>query len=358
MYFSKKILLSALCTALFMQQGTLQAAEYSDVLDTPAMMSQIAIKSGLIAVASAGERLVAVGLRGHILYSDDAGRTWLQAKVPVSSDLTALHFPTTSVGWAVGHDGVVLKSTDAGATWTKQLDGYQAGKVMLDYYTRLAAPDPANEQLATLVADAQRVVDEGADKPFLGVWFADEQTGYVVGAFGLAFETRDGGTSWAPINEKVANPQALHLNAITGYGVDGLIAVSEQGTVLRRDPVSGNFEPVQTPYDGTYFGALATNNGLIIYGLRGMAFRSNDGGTSWSKIVTPEEQSFTAAAVGEAGQVFLFSQPGAVLKSTDGGATFKIVPQSSQSPINGAIATGKQSLVLVGPRGVRVFPTE
>ncbi|MBF7729760.1 WD40/YVTN/BNR-like repeat-containing protein [Pseudomonas sp. N040] len=358
MYFSKRLLLSALCSALFMQQGTIQAAEYADVLETPALMSQIAIKGGLNGVTSAGSRLVAVGLRGHILYSDDAGKTWLQAKVPLSSDLTAVHFPTPSEGWAVGHDGVVLHTSDAGATWTKQLDGTQTGKIMLEYYTRLAATDPANEQFATLVADAQRMADEGADKPFMSVWFADNQNGYIVGAFGMAFQTKDGGASWTPINEKVDNPQALHLNAITGFGTDGVIAVSEQGSVLQLDPASGNFAHIKTPYDGTYFGVLATKNNLIIYGLRGMAFRSNDGGTSWNRIVTPVKQTFTAATVDDAGQVFLFTQPGHVLKSTDGGVTFEPVPQASLSPVSGAVAAGDKALVLVGPRGVRVFPVE
>ena len=41
-----------------------------------------AVESLLLDVAHAGARLVAVGDRGHILYSDDNGASWAQAKVP------------------------------------------------------------------------------------------------------------------------------------------------------------------------------------------------------------------------------------------------------------------------------------
>lgn len=357
MSFSKSILLTALTAALYLQQGAVQAVEYVDVLDTPAIMSQLAIKSPLNAVASTGTNLVAVGVRGHILYSADLGNTWQQAQVPVSSDLTGVHFPTPTEGWAVGHDGVVLHSTDSGVTWTKQLDGFQAGKIMLDYYTALAATDPANEEFATLVADAQRVVDDGADKPFLDVWFADNKNGYVVGAFGLIFRTADGGQTWTPQNDKVANPQALHLNAISGSGAD-ITLVSEQGLVLRHTSYSNTFLPIETPFEGTYFGVLPTKDGLIVYGLRGMAFSSTDGGANWTRLELPNDKPLTAAAMDITGQVFLFNQAGEALSNSDGGNKFKAYPQTSVLPVSGAVAVGNQALVLVGLRGVHVLPIE
>ena len=50
----------------------------------------------LLDVASAGSRLVAVGQRGHIIYSDDQGKTWVQAKVPSRVLLTAVFFADDS----------------------------------------------------------------------------------------------------------------------------------------------------------------------------------------------------------------------------------------------------------------------
>ncbi|MBK5351447.1 glycosyl hydrolase, partial [Pseudomonas sp. TH41] len=141
------------------------AADFVDPLSSPAIPSEKAINGMFTGLATAGKRLVAVGQRGHIFYSDDAGVRWHQAEVPVSSDLVAVQFPSPTQGWAVGHDGVVLHSDNNGETWKRQLDGRQVGQIMLDYYRQQAAPDD------TLLADAQRMIDEGADKPFLDVWF-------------------------------------------------------------------------------------------------------------------------------------------------------------------------------------------
>jgi photosystem II stability/assembly factor-like uncharacterized protein len=43
-----------------------------------AMPSRLAAVSPILALAKAGERIVAVGLRGHIVISDDGGRQWTQ----------------------------------------------------------------------------------------------------------------------------------------------------------------------------------------------------------------------------------------------------------------------------------------
>ncbi|NBB64850.1 glycosyl hydrolase, partial [Pseudomonas sp. ODNR1LW] len=181
----RNLLLALLCTLLALVQGVARAGAYVDVLDLPAKPSALAVRSPLIDIARAGERLVTVGQRGHILYSDDAGQHWLQAGVPLSSDLTAVFFPTASQGWAVGNDGVVLHTSDAGATWSKQLDGRQIGELLVRHYSALASAEPGNVQWPLLVAEGQRLVEQGADKPLLDVWFANDKVGYVVGVFNL-----------------------------------------------------------------------------------------------------------------------------------------------------------------------------
>jgi len=206
----------ALAGALTAAQGAPQ-----DPLDVPASPSSLAARSPLFSIARADKRLIAVGQRGHILVSDD-GRHWQQASVPVSTDLTAVHFPVTAQGWAVGHDGVILHSADGGRTWVKQLDGRTAAKLIVSYYERHAQKDaPA---VASIVADANRMLAEGPDLPFLNVWFEDEKSGYAIGAFNLILKTSDGGKSWVPISELVDNPNRYHLYGISASGGDCYIA--------------------------------------------------------------------------------------------------------------------------------------
>ncbi|MBI3367277.1 MAG: glycosyl hydrolase, partial [Burkholderiales bacterium] len=92
------------------------------VLDTPAVPSAKALMAATLAVARAGQRLVAVGERGTVLLSDDGGASWRQAPVPVQVTLTSVRFIDPRTGWAAGHGGVILRSDDGGQSWTKQLD--------------------------------------------------------------------------------------------------------------------------------------------------------------------------------------------------------------------------------------------
>ena len=71
-------------------------------------------------IAYADSRIVAVGDRGKILYSDDQGDHWKQAVTPSEVLLTSVCFADARHGWAVGHDAVVLGSDDGGETWTVQ----------------------------------------------------------------------------------------------------------------------------------------------------------------------------------------------------------------------------------------------
>lgn len=350
----KKYLQWALGATLAVLQGFTQAAGYVDVLDLPARLSALAVRSPLLGAARAGQRLVVVGQRGHILYSDDNGNAWQQAAVPVSADLNAVNFASPTQGWVVGNDGVILHSSDAGATWNKQLDGRQIGALLVKHYGALASAEPANEQWAQLAADGQRLVEEGADKPLLDVWFANEKVGYVVGAFNLILRTEDGGQHWTPFQDRTDNPQSLHLNAIASTG-DGLYIVGEQGLLLKWNESGQRFVALDSPYQGSFFGVIGKPGEVLVYGLRGHVFRSVDGGSSWTALSTGLQVSITAATLDAGGHYRLLSQAGQLLISTDDGTRLQSEPRPDISPSAGAVTAPDGGLVLVGSRGARTL---
>ncbi|BAL27436.1 putative glycosyl hydrolase (plasmid) [Azoarcus sp. KH32C] len=335
------------------------AADFQDVLDTSAMASPLAAKGLLNGLALAGQRVVGVGQRGHIVYSDDQGKSWRQAKVPVASDLVAVSFPTSQQGWAVGHDGVVLHSGDAGATWTKQLEGRALGGVLVAHYQAQAAKagGAAAETAAKWVSEAERFAAQAAENPFLDVWFADDKTGFVVGAFNLILRTGDGGKTWQPWLDRTDNPQALHLYGIRAAGGE-VFVTGEQGLVMRLDAAAGRFVAVPTPYKGSYFGVTGTRDAVIVYGLRGNAWRSTDRGASWHKLDTGVTEGLTAGAVVGERDVFLASQAGRLLVSHDGGEHFSPVKQERALPAAAVQPLGADAVVLAGARGVRVQPLQ
>jgi photosystem II stability/assembly factor-like uncharacterized protein len=318
-----------------------KAANFTDVLDAPAASSARAGHALVNGLAAAGNRVVAVGQRGHILTSDDDGNSWLQAKVPVSSDLVAVHFPTPRMGWAVGHDGVVLHSEDGGASWKRQLDGVKAA--------RLVIAQAASE---ALVAEARAVLALGPDKPFLDVWFKDEDKGFVVGAFNQIFATTDGGRNWTPWHARVDNPKGFHLNAIREVG-GRLYIVGEQGLVLRLSSDQLRFEALSTPYKGSYFGVTGHGVALIVFGLRGNAMRSLDNGASWTRIDTGLQSGLTAGGVTADGAVLLLGQGGQVLASRDDGASFTKLANIKPGATSAVLALADGTLLLGGMRGLR-----
>lgn len=330
------------------------ADDFRDTLDTPARQSPFAAKTLLNSVTNAGRRVVAVGQRGHIVYSDDAGKTWQQAQVPVSSDLVAVTFPTPEKGWAVGHDGIVLHSADSGATWTRQLDGRGVGKIMTDFYGAQAAKGSLGspEAAAALIDEAGRIAAQGAENPFLDVWFADDNNGFIIGAFNLIFRTADGGKTWEPWYHRTANPNRLHFYAIRKVG-NSLYIVGEQGLVQKLDAAGGRFEALETGYKGTFFGVTGSNGAVIVHGLRGNAFRSLDGGASWQKIETGLQDGVTGSSVCSEGRILLVSQSGRMLLSDNSGASFLPVKLEQAVPASAVACLGREVSVIAGARGVR-----
>src|SRR5690606_13251763 len=129
---AKALSLLGVCSVLaFAAPLPVQAAETANVLS---IESPKAVSSLLLDIAHAGKRLVAVGDRGHILFSEDGGKNWVQARVPTRQLLTALYFVDDKHGWAVGHDAQILVSEDGGANWKLQYEDLEREAPLLDVW--------------------------------------------------------------------------------------------------------------------------------------------------------------------------------------------------------------------------------
>lgn len=321
------------------------AAHATDALQQPAVQGPQALRAVLQDVTRAGNRLVAVGERGVVLLSDDNGQHWRQAMaVPVSVSLTAVQFVDARNGWAVGHAGVVLRSEDGGEHWALQLDGIRAAAVEL----RAAEASGDGER----VSAAKRLVADGADKPLLAVSFSDAGHGLVIGAYGLALATADGGRTWQSQTARLPNPGGLHLYAMARQGRDLYIA-GEQGLLLRSVDAGEHFEALDGPYEGSYFSmAVLPDRRLLVGGLRGTLFVSRDQGQSFEALANPVPASLNAIRV-TGDQLLLANQAGLLLRS--GLGEFAARPQavSEGLPLTGVTQAADGALITVGMAGAR-----
>ncbi|MES2320781.1 MAG: YCF48-related protein [Pseudomonadota bacterium] len=340
----------AACCALSAGPALAASTNFKDPIDVPAAMTRLATTTQLSAVGLAGKRLVAVGIRGLIITSDDQGTTWTQRKAPVSSDLLAVHFPSSLKGWAVGHDGVVLHSSDAGASWTRQFDGRAAATQLKAHFAQLEGQGDPNGK--RLLDEMKLNYENGPEQALLDVWFSDDSNGFVAGSFGTLLATSDGGKSWQSWIEKVDYGSLLHLNTIRGIGGELYIG-SEKGIVFKLDRTRQRFAPIATGYTGSFFTLAGQGTTIIAGGLRGSAWRSVDSGATWTKLETGLLGAVTAAEQSAAGELLLVSQGGDVLLSKDAGSSFR--PQKVKRPtlFSGVAHTGAGKAVLVGLRGVQ-----
>jgi photosystem II stability/assembly factor-like uncharacterized protein len=313
------------------------------VLTAPAVTLRQPERAPLVAAARAGEAILVGGASGVILRSEDGGRSWHQMPVPVGAGITAIAFADDAKGYAIGHFGVVLKTMDGGRNWGLVLDGEVAG--------RLAKA--AAEADATLPAAdrrrAERLAEQGPDKPLLSLDINDAEV-MVFGAFATAYADR--GEGWHYLARELAVADEAHPYGAARLGGD-LYLAGELGLLLRRRAGEREFVPLASPYDGSFFGIVATpGRALLVFGLLGHAFRSADAGEHWAEVETGTAATINAATVLPDGSLALATAAGEILVSDDDGQRFRPIARRLPMMLTALVAAPSGDLVAAGLGGV------
>lgn len=307
-------------------------AEYS-------MTAPLALDSLLLDIAVVDDRLVAVGERGHILVSDTRARNWTQLRVPTRAMLTAVAFHDRGVGLAVGHDAVILRTDDGGRTWRRV------------HY----APEE--------------------ERPLLDILFQNERRAIAVGAYGYYLESDDGGMTWQPriIKSRIEDDDTpavedpedeelgddFHLNQITVSDSGRFYMAAEAGTVYRSDDDGRTWRRLPSPYEGSFFGALALrDDSLLLFGLQGRMFRSSNAGLNWKRIDTGTRAALMDGVRLRDGTIVIVGFSGTVLTSRDDGHSFSLRQQINRSGIAASHELDDGDLLLIGEGGIQRLPAD
>jgi len=280
--------------------------------------SDLSAKALLIHATRAGERIVAVGEWGHIVLSDDNGKTWRQAKnVPTRNTLTSVNFTDAQTGWAVGYDTLILHTTDGGETWTEQYRNTEQDDVLLT------------------------------------IWFENAQHGIAFGAFGLTVETMDGGKSWTQRLLIEDTEDDFHLNFAFETADGALFITAEAGFVYRSLDKGASWESIVTGYEGSFWAGLGMpDGGILIMGMRGNVYRSDDKGDSWTRVETGTKQSLTNGVTLEGGAFVAVGMAGTVLASTDQGRSFTMTERKDRKAYSAVLPGAGDDVLLFGEAGV------
>lgn len=294
--------------------ATLSGPPLHAATDETSAPAPLAARALLLAVARAGDALVAVGDHGNLLVSRDEGVTWQQRPTPTRALLTGVNFPDARHGWAVGHDGVILATTDGGETWRRQDAGQPSDTVLLD------------------------------------VLFLDAQRGFVLGAYGKFLATADGGATWTTLRP---DPEEVHYNHLTVTRSGHLYLTGESGTFLISTDTGQTWRRSDVPYDGSLFGSLELSAGSVLtYGLRGHILRSPDAGESWLPEHSAIKALIMAGIKTRSGTIVLAGQGGNFFLSHDAGQTFlPWKPADFGTSVADLIETEDGQILTVGEAG-------
>ncbi len=271
----------------------------------------------LTAAARAGNRLVLVGDRGHVLLSDDNGRSWALHRAPTDELLEAVLFTSPREGWAVGQDELVFHTTDAGEHWTPQ---HAAPKSDQALFT-IASLGPAHL--------------------------------FASGAYDLTLETTDAGAHWT--EGKIPDlDDDYHLNCALARG-DELLVTGEAGHAFLRQ--AGKWVKIPVPYDGSQFGCLLdSQDRLYSFGLRGSLFRAVRGVAGWKRLKTPDDRSIFGGTNLADGRLAMVGGNGLAMIFDPATDAITLIPTGTDATLSGAAETADGKLLAVGTDGFHLLP--
>lgn len=289
---------------------------YQDPLDTPAMKTELAKYSLLLDVTKVGDRLIAVGERGHILYSEDNGVSWTQADVPAMVQLTAVTFSGAKKGWAVGDDAAILHTEDGGVTWVRQYD--------------------------------QR--DSDFPVPLLDVLFFNELEGFAIGSYGKILRTVDGGKTWVDWMDHIDNIDEWHLNAITMTDKGELFIAGEAGFVYRSINSGQTWQTLKTPHEGSFLGlvSLPSPDRIFVFGISGYVYMTKDGGETWTEVELDTKAGLAGGVALSSGQALIVGGDGIILKEDPSTNTFIIHRREDRIPMSSVIESNTGDYIMLG----------
>jgi ELWxxDGT repeat protein len=271
---------------------------------------------------------------GDVLQTIDGGNTWARiSTIKTDGGISRIYFRDANNGYTLaGFNGAYLYVTaDGGHTWNLQTVG-PAGVFTALAFDNAAANFCLVGHALGLGATAQQgsVIYTGNGK---GTWvqqayfgnnsyvagnlFANG-TGYVFG--GANLKTKDGGTTWKPLNITIPYGDYLKsgvfLNADTGFYADNynLYKSTDGGNtwaLKNRDTIT----PVATPisFYNANFGFYA--NGQTLY-------RTTNGGETWSASLKPVGLGLRNISIADQNTVYTTGIGMPLYKTTDGGSTW------------------------------------
>jgi len=209
-----------------------------------------------------------------IVRTTDGGAVWEIMHVgPGGSELNDLHFPSTTIGYAVGTNGRILKTVDGGVTWSAQ--------------------------------------NSGSGNELSGVFFKDPLRGMAVGD-GIVLMTTDGGANWT------STALNGYLVGIEAFGTSSWVASGNNGECWLSEDNGASWQDRSLPLNTSTSRLTVSSGGRIHIAAQSAIYVTDNLGLLWERYPQPANVSYVndiqaTPALGGVG--FAVSEGGKVLKN-------------------------------------------
>ncbi len=280
-----------------------------------------------------GQRSWAVGERGTILRSEDAGQTWAGGVLPIDCSLRSVSFLTDQIGFVAGFvlnpysqsdQGVLLTTVDGGTSW-----------------------QPMGEQRELPGLRAVKFFD--LDHGFVVTTASGDQPGRLL-------QTEDSGVSWKALKSDA--PTADWTDICFLRPTEGIVVGRRQSYGLVTSGKLGIQAYPRRTMQSVNAASLTEDGRAWLAGDGGFLLMSTNRGIGWKAPQAMFRRNIRdvfrfRTVVHNANQVCVAGTPGSsILRSDDAGASWMIVPCADGGSIERMVRVGEQSLLAVGSWGM------
>ena len=279
------------------------------------------------------------GNHGMIFHSKDGGANWTEQVSGVEVLLCGLTFIDKNTGWACGNKGTILKTKDGGASWNRQSSGLKTHLLGITFL------DEAHGWAVGAFGAVLQTSDGGQhwtravaeqDIIYNNLYFVDRQNGWIVGERGMILHTSDGGKSWenqvsesfkrVDIEESFENPVPDLFGVYFADQNNGWIC-GYFSTIIHTTDGGKTWEEIISSGEGSLYSIFVKGTRGWAVGDKGGYYLSRDSGTTWDFL---DEAIKTKAWFGQVlfsgeGKGFITGGNGTVLYSADGGETWNFL---------------------------------
>ncbi len=325
----------------------------------------IASDAGLNDVCSVGKLAWAVGERGVVCFSDDAGTSWTTRIAPFECSLKSVCFLTNTIGWVAGTRiesgsnpqrlAVLLSTRDGGKSWTeltkntaqstvrtdKLIAADLPGILHLQYFgleSAVAVTVPMRNRSGNAIFSSDDggltwmpIPSDQSAGPWLSGHFVSESDGIVVGehqSYAAVVADRSVIINRPESTLRAIRAVSLDSNAQGWIAGDGgfLLGTTDAG-VTWKSPV-GEF-----PHDAVDvmdFHIVAHEGATVILGGEpgSCLLRSSDNGNSWHLVSLPLNGRLSRVRFLSETEIIGVGSLGQIVRSSDGGNSWQAVRSS------------------------------